>query len=705
MFQTLTRRRFFLTSGSLVVASAARADDTASWQATALLKLNPDGTADLLVRRVEMGQGAHLGLAALVSDELGLPIERLRVSLAPVERRFGLFLTGGSYTIAGAERTLRPIAASVRLRIEAAAARQWNVPPAECSLAEGLVKHLPSGRTVAMQELLVMARAEPEPQKADIKIRGTRKSDRRPPAYHAADVTRGLARYGIDQRLPGQVFAVLVRAPSLNAQVQSLDSTKCERVPGFIRTAVIKGNRFPTMNHVRTSVAVIATNSWAATQAAAELAVSWLEEPASLAVEDAAISRELKAACATTDETAGWQWSVQLPAYPHLPMEPPNATAAMRPDGGVDVYCGTQRQTRLLDALEKEHGFPAGKIGIHVPLLGGGFGRRLEVDYAVEAALLAREINVPVQVLWTRADDIRFGLYRSPSLHRIFASVAPDGELKSWRHVTASVSVFKQQEPPEFALDPGDWTQRLPMLGFPYDVKDVVHDPRVIDVAVPVAWWRGTAWTQVTVAVERALNQIAADHGIDPVSLRLRNLRRETPIAVKHGERIQLEISPRRMRNVVERVARLAKWPIPRAAPACGFYDCDGTYVAAIAQTKVDGSGISRIWLSVDCGKRVCDDVVRQQIESSVAFALTALKSDGIHWKAGQVQQSSLAELPFLSLAEWPTVEIDLVESEEQVSGIGEPVVPPVLAACASAMAAAGRRPALNKPKAPKQAA
>lgn len=691
MKEGTSRRYFLLTSGCLVIARGVRAHVGDTWHASALLKLNPDGTVDLRVRRVEMGQGAHLGFAALVSDELGLPFERVRIALAPVERRHGSFVTGGSYTAAQAELELRPLIASVRQRLEAAAARHWGVAPDECDVDDGMVRHWSSERSMPIQALLAAARRESEPQGSEIRIRATGKSARRPAAPHAIEVSLGKARYGIDQRLAHQLFAVLVRAPSLNAQVASFDAAPCRDVPGFVKVVVLPGNRFPTLNHVRSSVAVLASNSWAAMQAAEQLVVEWLEEGPAVRTDDASIANDLRVAC-QAEGTSEWEWSVQLPAYPHLPMEPPNATAVMRMDGGVDVYCGTQRQTRLLDALEKEHGFPAGKVGIHVPLLGGGFGRRLEVDYAIEAALLARETGDAVQVVWTRADDIRFGLFRPPSFHRVAASVSEDGRLTSWRHTCAAVSVFKQQEPAEYALDPGDWTQRLPMLAFPYDLSNAVHEPRVADAIVPCAWWRGTVWTQVTVAVERALNALAAHKGLDAVALRLRHLQRATPIQVKHGRRIQLEIDPRRMRNVLERVARLAKWPLANAAPACGFYDCDGTYVAAIAQARPDGSGISRVWISVDCGKRLCDDVVRQQIEGSVAFALTALKSDGIHWKFGRVQQSSFAELPLLTLAEWPKLDIDLVDSDFPVSGIGEPAVPPLLAACASAMAPGERQ-------------
>jgi isoquinoline 1-oxidoreductase beta subunit len=682
----LTRRRVLLLSSSLWLVSGVRASATSPWQALPTLRLGSDGRAELLSRRVEMGQGAHAGLHALVCDELGLAPARLQVRNAPVERHLGAMLTGGSYTAAGAERAMRPLVAGVRMRLEQAAASMWAVPLVECSARDGAVVHEPSGRRIPFEALLSQAAVLPEPDRQAIVLRGSRPGQPRPAAPHARSVVDGSARYGLDQRAPGQLYAVLARAPSLNARLAHVDAAACREVAGFVEAVPLAGNRFPALNHVRNSVAVVARDSWSALQARERLSLRWDEEPDALALDDAEIARVLEAH-APWPAAGGWRWEAQLPAYPHLPMEPPNALAEPRPDGGLRLATGTQRQTRLLDALELEHGWAPGAVQIEVPLLGGGFGRRLEVDYAVEAALLARQLGRPVQVLWSREDDLRHGLFRPPSLHRIVARLRDGGRIAQWAHTCASVSVFGQQEPAELAADAGDWTLRMPMLAFPYDVPQVDHEPRVAPLPLPAAWWRGTAWTQVTVAVEMALNELARQHGHDAVALRLRHLGATDPRRVRHGPRIDLLIEPARLRHVLSRAAAMAGWPRARCAPACGFYDCDGTYVAAIAEASADGSRIDRLWLSVDCGRRLDDDIVRQQVEGSVAFALSALRSGGMRWSRGRVLQQSLAELMPLPLAEWPELAIDLVDSDAPVSGIGEPVVPPVMAAAASALA------------------
>lgn len=683
----LTRRRLLLLGGSLWVPLGGRAAPAAPWQALLTLRLDGDGRALLLSRRVEMGQGAHAGLHALVCDELGLAPAQLDVRNAPAERRLGTMLTGGSYTAAGAERALRPMVAGVRVRLEQAAAAQWAVPAAECTADEGHVHHRASGRRVAFAELLVPAAALPEPARDRLVLRGSRAGTPRPPAPHATAVVHGRARYGLDQRVPGQRVAVLARAPTLNARLRGFDASRCHDVAGFVRAVALQGNRFPALNHVRASVAVVAEDTWSALQARERLVVDWHEDPASQALDDGAIRRGLEAH-APWPAADGWRRELQLPAYPHLPLEPPNALAEPLPGGRLRLHTGTQRQTRLLDALEHEHGWAPGSVSLEVPLLGGGFGRRLEVDYALEAALLARTLGHPVQVLWSRDDDLRCGLYRPPSLHRIVARLGADGRLAEWHHACASVSVFAQQEPAELAHDAGDWTLRMPMLAFPYRVPQVHATPHVAPLPLPAAWWRGTAWTQVTVAVETALNALAAEQGLDPLVLRLRHLDAPVPLRVQHGPRIDLTVEPARLHRVLTRVAALAGWPRERAAPACGFYDCDGTYVAAIAQAAPDGTRIDRLWLSVDCGRRLDDDVVRQQVEGSVAFALSALRAGGMRWSGGRVQQRLLAELMPLPLAEWPELGVDLVDSDAPVSGIGEPVVPPVLAAAMSALAA-----------------
>lgn len=684
----LTRRRVLMLGGSLWLAAGVRASTAAPWQALPMLRLGSDGRAELWSRRVEMGQGAHAGLHALVCDELGLAPVHLQVRNAPVQRQLAPMLTGGSYTAAGAERALRPLVAGVRMRLEHAAASVWSVPVIECSAHDGAVVHEPTGRLLPFEALLSKAAAVPEPDRQSIVLRGSRPGQTRPPAPHARSVVDGSARYGIDQRAPGQLYAVLVRAPSLNARLASMDAAACTEVEGFVEAVPLAGNRFPTLNHVRNRVAVVARDSWSAMQARQRLSLRWHEEPDAQALDDAEIARVLEAH-APWPAAGGWRWEAQLPAYPHLPMEPPNALAEPRPGGGMRLATGTQRQTRLLDALEREHGWAPGSVRIEVPLLGGGFGRRLEVDYAEEAALLARQLRRPVQVLWSREDDLRHGLFRPPSLHRIVARLGADGRLSHWAHACASVSVFAQQEPGELAADSGDWTLRMPMLAFPYDVPEVNNDPRVAPLPLPAAWWRGTAWTQVTVAAEMALNELARQHGLDAVALRLQHLGSTGQRRVRHGPRIDLLIEPARLRHVLSRVAAIAGWPRARCAPACGFYDCDGTYVAAIAEASADGSRIDRLWLSVDCGRRLDDDIVRQQVEGSVAFALSALRSGGMRWSRGRVVQESLAELLPLPLAEWPQLVVDLVDSDAPVSGIGEPVVPPVMAAAASALALA----------------
>jgi isoquinoline 1-oxidoreductase subunit beta len=682
----LTRRRVLALAGGLWAAWAARAAPGQPWQALAVLLLRPDGGAELTVRRVEMGQGAHAGLLAVASDELGLPADRWQLRQADAQPRWGPQLTGGSYTAAGAERALRPLVAGVRQRLEQAAAARWGVDAAQCHATGGQVVHAASGRALAFAALLAEAAALPEPAAAAQRPRRHVEPGPRPGMPHAAAVSRGAARYGIDQLVPGQLHAVLARAPSLNARLRRFDARPCKAVAGFVRAVALPGNRFPALNHVRDSVALVARDSWAAQRARELLQVEWDEAPDSLALDDGRIARELSAAVPWPEGEA-WRWELALPAYPHLPMEPPNAWAQPQPDGGLRIVTGTQRLTRLADALAQTHGLARERIAIDVPLLGGGFGRRLEVDYALEAAALALALNAPVKLLWTREDDIAFGLYRPPSLHRITARLSPAGRITHWQHRCASVSVMHQQEPAEFALDPADWTLRMPMLAFPYDVADVQHRPAAVDLPLPVAWWRGTGWTQVGVAVEAALNGLAAAAGHDPIALRLAHLPPgRAPLHVQHAGRVDMRMDTQRLRRVLERVAARAGWPRAHAAPACGFYDCDATYVAVIAQADPARRRIETLWISVDCGRVLTPDVVRQQIESAVAFALSAHHGGGVHWRGGRVLQRSLAELPLLSLADWPEVHVDLVDSDDPVSGIGEPVVPPLLAAIRSAL-------------------
>lgn len=708
------RRRVLLgAGGSLLLVCASRrvrADAASVWQALATLELHSNGLATLWLRKIEMGQGAHAGVLAVVVSALDLPAERFDLRQAPSRPRFGNLVTGGSFSAAGAARFLAPQVSGVRLRLMQAAAARWGVGLDACRTAQGQVVHAPSGRRLKYEELLRDAVALPEP-KGDALAQAAAPAalpsevGLAAQALHAPgrarDVVTGERRYGIDRRAPQDWVAVVARAPALNARMLSFDDAACRTVPGFERCVVVRGNQFPAQNHVRDGVAVVARNTWAALQARQKLVVRW-DESHAVRSDSAALYKALQAAANQAPAwspqaeagLAAWSWQITLPAYPHLPMEPPNAWASASGEGAaaaLHLVSGTQRQTRLHDALVKEQGWPREQVQVESPHLGGGFGRKLEVDYALEAALVARELGRPVQLLWTRDDDIRFGIVRPPSAHRIDLLHDARGGIAHWHHVFAGESVTAQQEPADMAQDAGDWTMRLPMLAFPYAVKSAEHIPRPLREGIPVGWWRGTAWTQVGVAVECALNAFARHTRQDPLGLRLRHLAGQGTLQRRHGERIAMRIEAPRLIQVLQRVAQAARWPVADAAPACGFYDCDGTYVAVIAQTDRERRRIIKLWISVDCGRVLTPDVVRQQIESSVVFALTALKSDGLHWEQGRVRESSLAELPLLTLAEWPQVDIDVVPSDADVSGIGEPVVPVLLAAAMSALGRGGK--------------
>jgi isoquinoline 1-oxidoreductase beta subunit len=701
-------------AGSLVLAVGlprVRADPRepgashgpAGWQATAVLELRADDTARLTLRRVEMGQGAHRGVLAVVSDALDLPDDRFELEQASSDPRFGLLLTGGSYTAAGAERRLRPVIAAVRLRLIDAAAARWRVPASECETDAGWVAHRATKRRIRYGALLEAAAALPEPDPVrapPARVPGPRHE---PIARHVPDVVRGRATYGIDVRRPGLVYAVLARAPHVHGRAARVDASACHAVPGFIRTVHLPGNHFPTLNHVRDAIAVVGRDTWAAMRARDRLQVAW-DRGAVPAWSDAAVDARLRAALDSTGDahertrvdTEGrlargdiartLRFDAVLPAYPHLPLEPPNACAEYAA-GAVTVWTGTQRQTRLHEALATEHGFDRDATRVHAPLLGGGFGRKLEVDYGIEAARLARELGRPVQVLWTRADDLACAPTRPPSAHRIVADVDARDRLVRWRHVYAAESVLLQQEPDQ-AKD-GDWTMLLPLLGFPYAVPELDQTARPLQLGLPAAWWRGTGWTHVGVAVECAMNDIADALGVDPLTFRLEHLPPGRVLRRADGEFIDIAVDTGRLRRVLERAAARAQWTSTassRRALACGFYDCDATYVAAVADADATGTRIEQLTIVVDCGRVLTPDVVEAQIEGSAVFALSALKGGGVRWQDGHVITTALSDVPLLTMSETPRLDIEVVESAEAVSGIGEPVVPVVLAAARSAI-------------------
>jgi CO/xanthine dehydrogenase Mo-binding subunit len=707
---TFTRRQFaqFVVLGGLglTFASCNRAAASRPLSPDWWLELYVDGDIRLLTKRVEMGQGAHTGLRTLLAEELDIEPGTLQIAQVPSDPRYGEIITGGSFTLAGWQERMRRAGATARHMLMLAAARRWDVPVAEIATQAGELRHLPSGRSAAYREFVAAAAAisPPAPESVQLKAPSEWRYIGKPGAIaHHAEIAAGTARYGIDLRLPEMCFAVLARAPVLGARLVRFDDSEARRVAGFIKALGLDGNTWPTLDHHRDAVAVVASNSWAAQRAREALRIEWdlgarrdLDTQAIFATierecaRDGIVSRnEGDAGSAPRGERRLEAKYVQ-PYLAHAPLEPPNATARCL-DGRIEVWCGNQRQTRLKDAIVRELGFAPENVTVHATLIGGSFGRRLEIDYGMEAAKLAKALQRPVQLLWTREDDMRHALYRSGSVHRLAAALDRQGRVATFTHRYAAESVLAQQEPKEVSAERGDWTIAAPLVSFFYEVPDVRMEHRPVAPLVPCAWWRGTYWNNVTAAVECFMDELAQLAGEDPLAFRVKHLpttKREFVVTPE----LRIPFDPLRMRRVLEAIGSSTLWKAPQLdgharGIACGIYDSPECHAAvAVEMVMRDGAPWMRAaTVAVDVGTAVNPSIVQAQAMGGFVMGASAALRERITWKHGAVEQQTFAHYQPLRMHDCPPVEVIIVPSDAGICGVGEIVTPAAIGAVTNA--------------------
>jgi CO/xanthine dehydrogenase Mo-binding subunit len=666
------------------------ASERESFSPNAYLRITPDNKVTIVVARSEMGQGVRTALPMILAEELEADWKQIEIEQAGASTMFGDQTTGGSASIRTTWDPMRKAGAIAREMLISAAALTWNVPRSGCTAESGHIKHAASNRSLSYGELVNKAATLPIPsdvtlkQSKDYKIVGQRLARLDSPAK-----VKGEAVFGIDFKIPGMKYAVLSRCPVIGGKVASFDDKESKKISGVSYVGKIGDS----------AVAVVADTVWGAMEGRRVLNATW-DEGANKDLNTAAVVAALKQAASKKGaslysagdpaKAGGRKISAEysLPFMAHAPMEPGNCTAHFQ-GSKCEMWIPTQVPQDCRDSVATAIGLDPDQVKVNVTLMGGGFGRRLEHDYAVEAALVSKAISGPVKVIWTREDDMRFSTYRPASLHQLSASLDGSGSVAGLTHrlIAPSISGQKGQPTPN-NVDPDLPDEAGPVYGIPnYSVEYVMSE-----TPVPLGWMRSVYALQAAFALESFIDELAVAAGKDPLKYRLQLLAKDQDLAY-----FSTTWHTARMRGVLQLAAEKSGWDKPLPAGryrgvAC--FGCFASYMAEVVEISMDKDQprVHRVVAAVDCGQIVNPAILEQQIQGGIVYGLGNALRAKITIEKGRVVQGNFDDYAPLRMEETPTVEVYAVPSQETPTGIGEPSVPPVAPALCNAIYAATKK-------------
>src|SRR6266436_1449513 len=659
----------------------------------AWVRITPDNRVTLILGKSEMGQGIMTALPMILAEELCVDWKQVKVQQAPTNPKIYDLGTGGSGSVAGSWLPLRRAGAAAREMLIAAAAQKWEVGVDTCKAQDGQVVHGNPKRYLSYGELVETAAKLPIPNFNTVPLKNSNDftlvgHDTR--RYEVRDKATGAATFGIDSRVPGMVYAVVARCPVFGGKVVSFDAAKAKAVPG-VRDVIA----FETSGRGASTtggIAVLAVNSWAAMQGRNALEVKWDLGPAakesSAGLHEQFLANAAKpgkivrndgdadtvlASSAKTIEAA-----YEFPFAPHACMEPMNCTVHIRPDG-AEAWVPTQAPQWAQGVIAEAAKLPPEKVIVHTTLMGGGFGRRYQADFVMEAAQVAKVTGKPVMVLWTREDDMHHDFYRPASYHKCQGVVDAAGNLAVWKHFQTSTSIAaKWSEKGEEDNGQGEFGTGATV---PYKSPNIRIEYTLAHSSAPRAWWRSVEHSSSGFVVESFVDELAAAAGQDPLEFRLKLLGDQGKIP-QFGERPDAPpLDTARLKAVLQLAAEKAGWGKPLAdgegRGIAGFFSFH-TYAATVAEVSLRPRDlrIKRLVCAVDCGRVVNPNGVRAQVESAAIYALTATLKDAITVERGRIVQSNFNDYQMMRMKEAPPIEVHLVASEEKPTGIGEPTVP-----------------------------
>jgi isoquinoline 1-oxidoreductase subunit beta len=681
---------FYLPGRYEVLAANAGRAEAAPAILNAWIHIGTDDVVTIMIDKSEMGQGVMTALPMLAAEELECDWKKIRTEFAPAAKAFynpafGAQGTGGSSSIRSSWGPMLRAGATAREMLVAAAAKRWGVDKSECRAENSEVTHTPTKRTVRYGSVAEDAAMLPVPDSVPLKNpRNFRIVGKPMKRLDTADKVNGVAGFGIDVRLPGMLYATVVHCPVFEGKPVSFDATKAKAIRG-VRDVI----------QISSGVAVVADNTWAALQGRKALQIKWDEGANAKVSSDgiwtlfaeradqpgAAVARkEGDVSLAASNAVTKIDGVYQAPFLAHATMEPMNCTAHVTADR-CDVWAPTQSQTASQNDAAQAAGLEPAAVFIHTTYLGGGFGRRGETDFVVDAVEVSKSLKAPVKVTWSREEDMQHDVYRPASYSRFSAGLDANGSLMSWTNHIVSPSIFNRVFPGRVKNNL-DGTSVEAASDIPYSIPNILVDYQLTETGIPVGFWRSVGASQNGFFVESFMDEVAALAKKDPYEFR-RDLLSKAP----------------RWRGVLDLAAQKAGWgtPLPKGTyRGIAVLSAFSSYVAEVAEVSVnrkDGTyKVHRVVCALDCGRTVNPDTIVAQMQSGIVYGLTALK-DQITIDRGRVEQANFDTYPMLRMNEMPVIEAYIVPSEEAATGVGEPGVPCVApAVCNAIFAAIGKR-------------
>ena len=644
-------------------------DDTSGkFAPNAFIRINPQGVTTLVMPQTEMGQGIYTAVAMILAEELDADYAAIVLEHAPANEKlyanpiFGIQATGGSTSVRAFWKPLRTAGATARAMLVQAAAKQWQVDPSSCTTTNGEVIHAESGRKLGYGALADAAANETPPKDVPVKDPSKFVLIGKPlKRFDTPDKVNGKTVYGIDAMLPGMKFATLAMSPVFGGKIAKVDDAATKKIAGVRQVVVLDD-----------LVAVVGDHMWAAKQGLEALDITWNEgaharlsskdiwdDLRAASKKDGAVARsegDIAKGLATGEK---FEADFELPFLAHATMEPLNCTVHYKPDS-CEIWTGTQIMARVQSEAAKAAGLPVEKVIVNQHLMGGGFGRRLEPDMVVAAVRIAKQVDGPVKVVWTREEDIQHDVYR-PVYRDTIAATLSEGKIAAWKYRITGAAIIARWLPPAFQkgvdIDAVDSA-----VDIPYDIPNIHVDyVRAEPPAVPTGFWRGVGANNNVFAIECFMDELARKAGKDPVEFR----------------RSMLGKNPRLL-AALNLAAEKSNWgqPLPaRVGRGVCAQPSFGSFIATVVEAEVDEQGevrLRRVTSAVDTGIAVNPDTIAAQLEGGLIFGLTAALYGEITIDKGRVQQSNFNDYRMLRINQAPKIDIHVIKSGEVPGGIGE---------------------------------